>query len=83
MKLWLISQNVNNDYDTFNAAVVAAETEAEARNIHPNGQSVEDNDELDNWIYSWVSPNEVTVIYLGKAATITNRGVILASFRAG
>lgn len=26
MKLWHISQNINNDYDTYSDAVVAAET---------------------------------------------------------
>jgi alkanesulfonate monooxygenase SsuD/methylene tetrahydromethanopterin reductase-like flavin-dependent oxidoreductase (luciferase family) len=39
MKLWLISQRANSDYDTYDSAVVAAETEDEARNTNPaNGQ---------------------------------------------
>lgn len=33
MKLYLISQNVNNGYDTYDSAVVCAETEEEARMI--------------------------------------------------
>src|SRR6266550_3316382 len=33
MKLWLISQYVNAGYDTYDSAVVAAETEEEARLI--------------------------------------------------
>lgn len=33
--LYKISQNVNNDYDTYDCAVVAAHSEDEARNIHP------------------------------------------------
>jgi hypothetical protein len=37
MNLYLISQNVNNDYDTYDAAVVAANSEDEARLIHPCG----------------------------------------------
>ena len=36
MKLWLISQDVNNNYDTYDSAVVAAETEEEARVTFPN-----------------------------------------------
>lgn len=33
MNLYLISQDVNNDYDTYDSAVVAAESEEEARGI--------------------------------------------------
>ncbi len=36
MKLFLISQDVNNDYDTFDSAVVAAKSEQDAREIHPS-----------------------------------------------
>lgn len=35
MKLWLISQDSNYDYDTYDSAVVAAETEEEARKTLP------------------------------------------------
>ena len=37
MKLWCISQTDNDGYDTFDSAVVAAETESDARAIHPYG----------------------------------------------
>lgn len=37
MKLWKISQDTNNDYDTFDSAVVAATTEKSAKLIHPGG----------------------------------------------
>ena len=36
MNLYLISQDVNNGYDTYDSAVVAAETEQEARETHPS-----------------------------------------------
>lgn len=36
MNLYLISQDVNRAYDTYDAAVVAAESEEEARRIHPH-----------------------------------------------
>ena len=36
LNLYLISQNVNNDYDTFGSAVVAARDEEDARSIHPS-----------------------------------------------
>ena len=35
MKLYRIWQTVNNDYDTFDSAVVAAYAEEDARSIHP------------------------------------------------
>ena len=36
LKLYLISQNVNNGYDTFSAAVVCAENEEDAKRVHPH-----------------------------------------------
>jgi hypothetical protein len=35
MNLYKISQNSNNDYDTYDSAIVAAESEDAARRIHP------------------------------------------------
>lgn len=35
MKLWLLEQTINKNWDTFDSAVVVAETEDEARKIHP------------------------------------------------
>lgn len=35
MKLYLLKQYINNDYDTFDSCVVAAENEDDARTIHP------------------------------------------------
>lgn len=80
MKLWIISQSVNNDYDTYDSAVVAAETEEEARNIIPSGRSWNDG----TWFNSsWVSnPSEVNVEYLGETDRDIS-GVVLASFNAG
>ena len=34
--LWKISQDVNNDYDTYSNAIVVAPDEESARNIHPS-----------------------------------------------
>lgn len=35
LNLYLISQTVNDDYDTFDSAVVAARDEEDAKSIHP------------------------------------------------
>ena len=71
MKLYLISQSTNNDWDTYDSAVVAANSEDEARLISPGCESV------------WCNPAQVKVRYIGKAGTGTTAGVILASFNAG
>lgn len=36
MNLYLISQDINSGYDTYDSAVVAAESEKDAREIHPS-----------------------------------------------
>lgn len=75
MKLWLISQDNNQAYDTYDAAVVAAETEDDARNTHPSGA------EFDR-LYMWCSPEFVRVRLLSENYD-GEAGVILASFNAG
>jgi hypothetical protein len=53
MNLYLISQDDRDDYDTYDSAVVAAETEEEARSINPSG------DEFSDYPYrSWASSPE-------------------------
>jgi inorganic pyrophosphatase/exopolyphosphatase len=37
MNIYLISQTENEDYDTYNSAVVYAPDEDTARNLHPSG----------------------------------------------
>ena len=79
MKLWLISQGVNKGYDTYDAVVVAAETEEEARNIHPC-QVHGWNDTYGTWANK---PEEVKVEEIGDAKFSMNPGIVLASFNAG
>jgi hypothetical protein len=79
MKLYLISQDVNPGYDTYDSAVVSAKSEADARTIHPSGGEYSEESS-----YDWVSYSKIEAIsveYLGK--TDKPRGVILASFNAG
>lgn len=37
LNIYLLKQSINNEYDTFDSAVVIAENEEEARKIHPSG----------------------------------------------
>ena len=38
MNIYLLTQDVNVDYDTYDAAIVCAESEEEAVKIHPDGE---------------------------------------------
>lgn len=80
MNLYLISQDVNNNYDTYDSAVVAALNEEDARKIHPCG----DIFGVDRWdMYSWTSPENVKVEKIGRALKDSKQGAILSSFNAG
>jgi hypothetical protein len=82
MKLFLISQDENNYYETYDAAVVCAEDEDQARLIHPCGDP---NEEYKFGEYSrWCSSaDKVNVKFIGDAAPGIPAGVVLASFNAG
>jgi hypothetical protein len=82
MKLWLISQDSNEGYDTYDSAVVCAPNEEAARFIHPG--SGEFNSHPWEINYTWCkSPDQVTVKEIGLAHPSMPQGVVLASFNAG
>lgn len=97
MNLYLISQSANLGYDTYDCAVVAAETEDIARSIHPaSADALLDDkayiaakayDAIETASYrrrAWVDdPLLVKVRLIGVAAEGTKQGVIVASFNAG
>lgn len=79
MNLYLISQNFNRGYDTYDSAVVIAEDEDTARKMSPSN-----GDEYTHTAYSPWAPSElVNVELLGAAKDGSNRGVVCASFNAG
>lgn len=73
MNIYYISQNVNNEWDTYESAVVAAPDENTARNMHPSGDD-------DYTTEMWCEPKDVIVKYLGEAAEGIAQGVICAEF---
>ena len=75
MNLYLISQDENGWYDTYDSAVVAAETVEAAREIEPSKGAFRNG--------SWAAPEKVMVSFIGVAVDGTRSGVILASFNAG
>lgn len=77
MNLYLIYQDENRGYDTYDSVVVAAESKDIARNIFPS-------DYADWESYTWANKSsQVRVSLLGIAKEGTKRGVILASFNDG
>lgn len=81
MKLYRISQSYNNDYDTFDSAIVSARNHIEARAIIPSfhGKAGDAGE-----YRMWAHPGHVKTEYIGMAKTGTPAGkVILASFNAG
>lgn len=81
MNLYRISQEVNQDYDTYDSAVVCAETEEGARSTHPSGSS--DWDGKHREYGDWTDKENVKVELIGVADPTQSRGVICASFNAG
>lgn len=88
MKLWILTQpkSPGFSYDTYDSCVVAAETEEQAKDIHPRRGMHQfwwlDRDEFGP-LDSWAHPKDVHARLLGEAVPNTGAGVVLASFNAG
>ena len=88
MNLYLIRQNINRDYDTYDSAVVIANSEEEAKTIHPEGYRWKDNKWRGGWAIdlankTWCHPEHVTVELIGTATYGDAGDVLIASFNAG
>lgn len=74
MNLYLIEQNYNNNWDTFDSAVVVAKSLKAAVNISPSYEGDS----------AWAPVEYVTATYLGRAGSKMIEGdVVCASFNAG
>lgn len=97
MKLFRISQTVNDNYDTYDSAIVAASDEESARRMSPCEFREWDDDRC-TWVFryadgtkkpeahhsSWAEHiDNVSVEYIGEAADNVPAGVVLASVNAG
>lgn len=82
MNLYHISQSVNTGYDTYSDAVVAAETENEARFTHPSEYKNPWDGEPE-YYDCWCAADKVNVRLIGVAADYIKPGIICASFHAG
>lgn len=96
MNIYLLSQSVNNDWDTYNSFVVCEETEEEAKHISPSEFDFWHNNAwyftfTDGHIedeptggHTWAHPDDVTVKYLGIADNSLKKGeIVCSSFNAG
>lgn len=85
MRLYLISQDSNDDYDTYDAAVVAAPDEDTARNMNPHNGKPMTKEDWNAPYTDWCrSPHDVKVELLGNYTKDDGIPcVILASFNAG
>jgi hypothetical protein len=80
MKLYIVSQNDNNDYDTYDSILVCAESEEDAKSIDPHGNAFKESERYGTWAFSAES---LKCEEIGEAGVNQNRGVILTSFNAG
>jgi hypothetical protein len=81
MKIFRLSQDVNNNYDTYDSLVVIARNEEEARKIHPSEDT--DTPVIAEKYSSWCGLSDVKVEYIGEAKDGSKKGVVVASFNAG
>ena len=84
MNLYLISQEQNNDWDTYDSAVVAAPDEETARNMHPGTGEPVAWGKGHRWSYnSWCRSVDDVEVFLLATMVGRKQGVVLASFNAG
>lgn len=84
-KIYLLIQEVNGGYDTYDSCVVCAKNEEEAKLIHPNGTlfkeyEVKRKDDYGSWASKF---DEIKCLEIGTANDNQKIGLILSSFNAG
>lgn len=79
MKIYKISQSVNSGYDTFDAAIVIANNEDEARLTLPCFNYSGDQASITDW----APPESVQVELIGKALPNAEAGVVVSCYNAG
>lgn len=92
MKIYKLTQNVNEGYDTYDAIIVIAKDENQARLMYPKHTNII-SEEYDfsqapsdpfKYSKSWVTnPSDVEIELLGTAEKNSKCRIVLASFNAG
>lgn len=85
LKLYLLTQNDNNGYDTYDSCIVCAKDEKEAKTISPEGGIfVETTGKRVSLRTSWaLRSSSITCEEIGTANENQKKGVILSSFNEG
>jgi hypothetical protein len=79
MNIYRITQDEHRGYDTYDSAIVVAESENEAKKITPDGNSFRAN-----FSSVWATkPENVTVELVGTTDLFPTGTVLCASFNAG
>lgn len=92
--LYLVSQDVNRYYNTYDSFVIRCDTEQEARMTHPDGflaSHVDGEPDANGWKQwwddgYWVSRDDldkVKVEHIGVALDSMPYGIVCTSFNAG
>ena len=86
MNIYKISQTVCRGYDTYDSAIVVAETAQSATLIYPSCNKEKNwyEDYENNSYFAWSHPKDVRVKLIGIASReFTEECVLLASYNAG
>lgn len=82
MKIYLLTQDENSGYDTYDSCVVVAESAQDAKTITPSGNTFKEN--TNGYYNDWADTFDgIEVEEIGEANDRQRRGVICASFNAG
>ena len=83
MKLFKITQDEENGYDSYDSAVVVAKDEESAKKIHPSMRNGAWEEKYR--YYDWASaPENVKAKYIGEAISELKEGdIVVSSFNAG
>lgn len=96
-KIYLLTQNQNTGYDTYDGVVVVADSEEEAKKIHPSEYYIFQDD---GWYFKysdgkindtreytaggWAEVEDITATIIGESDGTFGAGtVVCASFNAG
>ena len=80
MNLYLLTQLRVLGYDTYDSVIVCAKNPKEAKQFHPDGNTLPSSSYSKSWVDD---PDQVDCKLIGEAARGVPPGVVLASFNAG
>ena len=91
LNIYLLTQNTNRGYDTYDSCMVVAPDEAMARLLHPRGDRYWNGrrwawvDETPGYAdeAGWTNPDNVKVEHVGVTLAGRPVGVLCASYNAG